>query len=92
MTDDQVAFALKADYDLDSAGAIVVNHHRDLNVRAALEDNDGVYVTADADEIRTLDAYPPVKRVPVPESPADIDPDEQLKPAAGKTAKTGGKE
>lgn len=88
MSSTRGAYALKESYDLDSVGAIIVNHYRDLNVREALEKADGgIYVTDDPDEIRTLDAYEPVKRVAVPE------PKPEKAPATGKpTAKPEGKE
>jgi hypothetical protein len=83
MPDGKSAFALKADRDLDSVGAIVTNHAESLNVREALENApDGVYVTSNTDEIRALTEYEPVKRVAVPEP----------KPAPKQAAKTGGEE
>lgn len=70
MSDPQSAYALKENRDLDSVGAIVVNHARDLNVREAIHDAPGgVYVTSDPDEIRALDAYENVKRVALPPEP-----------------------
>ncbi len=74
----QVAFALKAGYDLDSVGSVFVNNQTEVNVRAELGDEDGVLVTADADTIRVLDGYEQLKRVQLPnDPPAPVeDPDE----------------
>jgi hypothetical protein len=64
MSDGKAAFALKADRDLDSVGAIVINNSESLNVREAIENApNGVYVTDHPDEIRALDDYEAVKRV-----------------------------
>jgi hypothetical protein len=71
----QVAFALKAGYDLDSVGSVFVNNQTDVNVRAELGDADGVLVTDDPQVIAVLDGYEQLKRVSAPDIPLSPEQD-----------------
>ncbi len=64
---DAQAFALKESVKDFAGGTIAVapNGHA-LDVKARLDNNNGVIVTSDDMEIAALTAYPALKSVPVP--------------------------
>lgn len=65
--DDQQAFALRAEYDKDFAGATAASPDGSLiDIGDRLANNNGVIVTSDPDEIGVFAAHPALKAVPVP--------------------------
>lgn len=76
-----VAFSLRADHVEDYLGGVLAVGNSSVDVKAALDQGDGVIVVPDTDHqlVAILDDYPPLKRVPVPEEPAAVvDPLEDL--------------
>lgn len=73
-----IAYALRAQFDNDQyLGGVLAVGDGDIDVRAALKDGDGVILVPDSDTLMqaVLDAYAPLKRVPVPKDdpPAAVD-------------------
>ena len=68
MAQDTRAFALKETLSDDFSGGTVTvaPDGRTLNVKARLDNNNGVIVTNDHNEIVALENYPALKSVPVP--------------------------
>lgn len=64
---DPRAYALKETIKDFAGGSVTLPPTgRTLNVKARLDNNDGVIVTSDDMEIAALEAYPALKSVPVP--------------------------
>lgn len=66
-----IAYAPRGGYTAENCGVLAVGD-TSLDVRAALEDGDGVLIVADGDTLTqaVLDQYVPLKRVVVPDKPA----------------------
>lgn len=77
-----VAYSLRAEYEDNYTGGLIVAGDSDFDVKAELDAGDGTIVTDVPAEIQALDDYPALKRVAVPadrlprEAP---DPDEASK-------------
>lgn len=63
-----IAFALRAEYEDTYLGGVLAVGNTSLDVKARLEEGDGTIVVSEADTmtLTVLDAYPALKRVPVP--------------------------
>jgi hypothetical protein len=67
------AYAPRGGFTAENCGVLAVGDSS-IDVRAALQEGDGVLVVPDSDTVTqvVLDEYPPLKRVAVPDEPASV--------------------